>query len=86
MKTLDRRSGVQIAMKTLDQAYLGVTVREQRGAFSDYHLQVTQNISPHLTLSLSRYFGRESAEMVIVSCVHHLHVSKSEHIKLFKIP
>ena len=63
MKTLDRRSGVQIAMKTLDQAYLGVTVREQRGAFSDYHLQVTQNISPHLTLSLFRYFGEFKLEM-----------------------
>ena len=34
MKTLGGTSGVQIAMKTLDQAYLGVTVREQRGAFS----------------------------------------------------
>ena len=34
LKTLDGASGVQIAMKTLDQAYLGVTVREQRGAFS----------------------------------------------------
>ena len=68
-------------MKILDQEQLCVRVRE---ASSEYHLQVIQNISPHLTLSLSRYLGESEHEMVIVH--RPSHVFKPEHIKLFKNP
>ena len=88
MKTLDGTRGVQIAMKTLDQAYLGVTVREQRGAFSSRLSSAghPEHLTPLNFIFVQIFWRRVGREALCLVCTDHLHVLKSEHIKLFKIP